>query len=86
MYTFSLVQWAIMPWLEEASLSLSWLGRSYGSMEERRNVGGLRDKGSQGTHGKHNSMQGKCCLRVTPHPPFIAFLGIFRVLSPWLGL
>ena len=49
-------------------------------------VGGLRDKGSQGIHRKHNSMQGKTSLRVTPTPPFIAFLGIFRVLSPWLGL
>ena len=25
-------------------------------------------------------------LRVTPTPLFILFLGIFRVLSPWLGI
>ena len=25
-------------------------------------------------------------LRVTPHPPFIAFFWVFRVLSPWYGL
>ena len=46
-------------------------------------MGGLRDTGSQGIHGKHNSMQGRSVLRVTPHPPFIAFLGTFRVLNPW---
>ena len=51
----------------------------------RGSVGGLKDKGSQGIHGQHNSMQGRICLRVTPHPPFIAFWG-FRVLSPWSGL
>ena len=56
------------------STSLGW--GSYGSMEmEERSVGGLRDKGSQGIHGQHNSMQGKSCLRVTPIPLFIAFLG-----------
>ena len=55
-------------------------------MDERRDVGGLRDKGSQGIHEQHNSMQGKSCLRVTPTPPFIDFLGIFRVLIPWSGL
>ena len=55
-------------------------------MDEKRDVGGLRYKGSEGIHGQHNSMQGKSCFRVTPTPPFIAFLGIFRVLSPWSGL
>ena len=49
-------------------------------------VGGLRVKGSQGIHGKHNSMQGKSSFRVTPTPPFIAFFRIFRVLSPWSGI
>ena len=44
-------------------------------MDERRDVGGLIDKGSQGIHGKHNNMQGKSFLRVTPTPLFIAFLG-----------
>ena len=48
----------------------------------RGSVGGLRDKGSQGIHMQHNSMQGRSVLRVTPHPPFIAFFGVFRVLSP----
>ena len=52
----------------------------------RKGCGGLRDKGSQGIHGKHNSMQGRSDLRVTPTPLFIAFWGIFRVLSPWLGI
>ena len=51
-------------------------------MDERRDVDGLRDKVSQGIHEQHNNMQGKSSLRVTPTPPFIAFLGIFRVLSP----
>ena len=55
-------------------------------MDERGDVGSLRDKGFQGIHGKHNSMQGKSSLRVTPTPTFIDFLGIFRVLSPWSGL
>ena len=40
-----------------------------------------RDKGSQGIHGQHNSMQGRSVLRVTPTPPFIAFLGTFRVFA-----
>ena len=44
-------------------------------MDERGDVGGLRDKGSQGINGQHNSMQGKNVLRVTPTPLFIAFLG-----------
>ena len=54
-----------------------------GKMSGREgDVGGLRGKESQGIHGKHNSMQEKSCLRVTPTSPFIAFLGTFRVLSP----
>ena len=58
-----------------------------GKMSGREgDVGGLRGKESQGIHGKHNSMQERCCLRVTPTPPFIAFLGTFRVLIPWPGL
>ena len=43
---------------------------------------GLRDKGSQGIHRQHNSMQGRSCVESDPTPPFISFLGIFRVLSP----
>ena len=58
-----------------------------GKMSGREgDVGGLRGKESQGIHGQHKSMQEKSCLRVIPHPPFIAFLGTFRVLSPWSGL
>ena len=34
--------------------------------------------------GQHNSMQGRNVLRVTPTPLFIAFLGLSRVLNPWL--
>ena len=66
-----------MPWLEEAPLYLTQQWGSYGLMGKMSgregDVGGLRDKGSQGIHGQHNNMQEKCCLRVTPHPPFIAF-------------
>ena len=55
-------------------------------MDERGDVGGLRNKGSQGIHGQHNNIQGRIPLRVTPTPLFIAFLGLFRVLSPFFGL
>ena len=67
----------------EKHLSSDW--GSYGSTGEwmRVRVNGLRGKWSQGTHGQHNSMQGRNVLRVTPTPLFIAF---FRVLSPWSGL
>ena len=71
------------------SLSLSWQWGSYGSMEGwmRGSVGGLRDKGSQGIHsGSITVCKGENVLRGTPTPLFIAFLGHFRVLSPWLGL
>ena len=86
-YTFSLngMGHHALAW---RSTSFGW--GSYGSMEDggwrRGSVGGLRDKGSQGIHGQHNSMQGRSVLRVTPTPLFIDFLGLFRVLSPWLGL
>ena len=52
-------------------------------MDERRDVGGLRDKGSQGIHGQHNSMQREELFESDPHPSFDS---IFRVLSPWSGL
>ena len=78
-YTPSLVQWDTMPWLEEAPLYLTQQWGSYGSMGKmsglKGDVGGLRDKGSQGINGQHNSMQGKSCLRVTPTSLFISFLG-----------
>ena len=65
--------WATMPWIEEAPL---FDGGAMAHWRQRRgSVGVLRDKGSQGIHGKHNNMQGRSVLRVTPHPPFIAFLG-----------
>ena len=55
---------------------LSWMGELWlNGRWMRGSVGGLRDKGSQGIHGQHNSMQGRSVLRVTPHPPFIAFWG-----------
>ena len=49
---------------------------------KRGGCGWLEAKRSQDIHGQHNSMEEKSCLRVTPHPPFIAFLRTFRVLSP----
>ena len=59
--------------LSHSAMEEPWLN---GEDEWKRgDVGGLRGKESQGIHGKHNSMQGKSCLRVTPHPPFIAFWG-----------
>ena len=79
------VEWATMPWLGEAPLLDGGVMAQW-RMEERESVGGLRDKGSQGIHGKHNSMQWKSCVKVTPHPPFIAFFRGFRVLSPWFRL
>ena len=90
MYTFSLVQWATMPWLEEAPPYLTQQWGSYGSMRKMSgregDVGGLRGKDSQGIHEQHNSMQERCCLRGTSHPPFIALFWGFRVLSPWFRL
>ena len=52
-----------------------------GKMSGRKGgVGGLRGKESQGIHEQCNSMQERSCLRVTPTPPFIAFL--VRALAP----
>ena len=65
----------------EAPLSMGWSLGLWSNGGEAMND--LRGKGSQGIRRQHNNMQGKSCLRVTPTPPFIAFLGIFRVLSPW---
>ena len=69
-----------MPWLEETPPYLTQQWRSYGSMGKMSgregDVGGLRGKEYQGMHGKHNNMQERSFLRVTPHPPFIAFFGV----------
>ena len=57
-----------------------------GKMDERECGWLERQMVSRHPLGQHNSMQGRSVLRVTPTPLFIAFLGLFRVLSPWLGL
>ena len=57
-----------------------------GKMDEREC--GLLERQTVSRHPlwKHNNIQGRNDLRVTPTPLFISFLGLFRVLSPWLGL
>ena len=60
-----------------------WLGEV--EMEESES-GWFESKRSQSIHGKHNNMQMRSVLRVTPHPPYIVFPRGFRVLSPWSGL
>ena len=60
-----------------------WLGEM--EMKEMES-GWFESKRSQSIHGQHNNMQMRSVLRVTPHPPYISFLGTFRVLSPWSGL
>ena len=77
-------KWATIPKLVEAPLLVGelWLNGNGGEgvwVALEANV-------SQGIHGQHNNMQGRSVLRVTPHPPFIAFPRGFRVLSPWSGL
>ena len=54
-------------------------------MEERES-GWFKSKRSQSIHGKHNNMQMRRVLRVTPHPPYIVFPKGFRVLGPWSRL
>ena len=74
-----------MPKLGEAPL-LDGGAMAQWRMEERE-CGWLEiQRVSRHPLGQHNSMQGRSVLRVTPTPLFIAFLGLFRVLSPWLGL
>ena len=51
----------------------------------RGSVGGLRGKGLKASMGSITIGNGRIPLRVTPHPPFIAFPRGFRVLSPWSG-
>ena len=46
-------------------------------------MGGLRGKGLKASMGSITIGKGRSVLRVTPHPPFIAFSSGFRVLSPW---
>ena len=41
----------------------------------RGNVGGLRGKGLKASMGSITVCKGEVLFRVTPHPPFIAFLG-----------
>ena len=67
---------------------LSWKGELWlnGWMEERECGWLERQRVSRNPLGQHNNMQGRIFLRVTPTPLFIAFLGLFRVLNPWLGL
>ena len=75
------MEWATMPYLREAPLLAMgelWLkGR-----KDERECGWLEmQMVSRHPLGQHNSMQGRNVLIVTPHPPFIAFLRGFRVLS-----
>ena len=42
---------------------------------EERECGWFERKRSQSIHGQHNNRQERSVLRVTPHPPFIAFFG-----------
>ena len=60
-----------------------WLN---GGMEEREGEWLERQRVSRHSHGQRNDREMRSSLRVTPTPLFILFLGIFRVLSPWLGL
>ena len=46
-----------------------------GKMDERKCGWLERQMVSRHPLGQHNSMQGRNVLRVTPHPPFIAFWG-----------
>ena len=79
-YTFSWVEMGHHA-LACGSTSLGW-GRN-GSMEmEERECGLLERQRSQGIRGQQNNMQGISCLRVTPHPPFIAYSRCFRILIP----
>ena len=55
-------------------------------MEGRESVGGLRGKGLKESTGNITIGNGRSVLRVSTHPPFIAFPRGFRVLSPWSGI
>ena len=57
-----------------------------GGMEEREGEWLEIKRVSRHSHGKRNDKEMRSDLRVTPTPLFILFLGIFRVLSLWLGL
>ena len=60
-----------------------WLGE----MEMKEREGGwFESKRSQSIHGKHNNMQMRSVLRVTPYHPYIVLPRGFRVLSPWSRL
>ena len=69
------------------STSLDWgaMGQ-WGWRWRRGSVGGLRGKGLKASTGSITIGNERSVLRVTPHPPFIAFPRGFRVLSPWSGL
>ena len=69
--------------LSHSAMEELWLN---GWMEERVCGWLERQRVSKHPLGQHNSMQGRIVLRVAPTPLFIAFFGIFRVLTPWLGL
>ena len=63
-----------------------WDGSSAcGAMEKREGEWLERKMVSRNSHGQHNVREWSD-LRVTPTPLFILFLGIFRVLSPLLGI
>ena len=57
-----------------------------GGMEEREGEWLERQMVSRHLHMKHNDREVRSDLRVIPTFLLILFIGIFRVLSPWLGL
>ena len=68
------------------STSLGWGAMAqWGWIWRRVSVGGLRGKVIKASTSSVTIGNGRSVLRVTPHPPFIAFQRGFRVLSPWSG-
>ena len=66
------------------ALSLGWEAMAQWRWRWRReSVGGLKGKGIKASMGSITIGKGRSCLRVTPHPPFVAFSRGFKVLSPW---
>ena len=73
--------------LAHGSTSLGLGAMAQGKWKGRRgSVGGLRGKGLKASTGSITIGNGRSVLRVTPHPPFIAFPRGFRVLSPYSRL
>ena len=64
-----------LAWRSTSLLAMGelWLGEM--EMKERESGCVERQMVSRHPLGQHKSREGKNVLRVTPHPPFIAFLG-----------